>query len=195
MLNLTFLSRQWQRKVRASVNAWDDIRVPVNATRRGGSKDPGFAQFKDNGSGSQGVFSYLFDAGNEEELYFSIQVPHNWRYGTDLRGHVHWCPINTDAGNVVWGLEYSMAKIGSVFPNTTLTTGTGAAATTAYEHTLTEVGDIDMSAVDNVSSMVLCRVYRDAANAADTYASDAALLEIDFHYQIDSLGSRDEYLK
>lgn len=31
--------------------------------------------------------------------------------------------------------------------------------------------------------------------ATDTYTGDAALLEIDFHYEIDSLGSKAEYSK
>jgi len=41
--------------------------------------------------------------------------------------------------------------------------------------------------------MLLCRVFRDVAN--DDFDDDAFLFEIDFHYQIDSLGSRTEYIK
>jgi len=43
--------------------------------------------------------------------------------------------------------------------------------------------------------MIICRLFRDAAGTGgtDSYASDVALLEIDFHYEIDSLGSATEY--
>ena len=47
---------------------YEDLRVPVTATKAGGSKEPGFIQVKDNGSGSQGVFAYAFDKTAEQEL-------------------------------------------------------------------------------------------------------------------------------
>ena len=43
-----------------------------------------------------------------------------------------------------------------------------------------------------LSSMLVCRLYR---SASDSYGGDAGLLEIDFHYEIDSDGSRQEYTK
>jgi hypothetical protein len=46
-----------------------------------------------------------------------------------------------------------------------------------------------------LSSMIICRLYRDVSDANDTYASDAFLLEIDFHYEIDTVGSRTELTK
>jgi len=41
--------------------------------------------------------------------------------------------------------------------------------------------------------MLLCRVFRDIAN--DNFDDDAALFEIDFHYEIDALGSKEETTK
>jgi len=179
---------------------WEDLRVPVVSTRLGGTKDPDFTQVLDNGSGSQGVFTYLFSASTEEELYFMCQVPHNYKYGTDLHAHVHWMPTATASGSVSWGLEYSFAEIGTTFGNTTIIYGNTPfpdESPVADRHYLTELGTIDGSAVDSVSSMIICRLFRDATGtgATDDYGSDAALLEFDFHYQIDSLGSDTEYTK
>ena len=51
------------------------------------------------------------------------------------------------------------------------------------------------STQDGISSMICCRLFRDATNEADTYEGDAGLLEFDLHYIIDTLGSREEYTK
>ena len=181
---------------------WDDLRVPVSATKRGGTKDPDFAKILDNGAGSQGVFSYLFDQTSEEELYFNVQIPHSWKYESTIHAHVHWAPTaNGSAGQKVsWGLEYSVAKIGSTFGNTTIIYGdttTPDETLVADRHYLTDLGDISMTGVDSVSPMLVCRVFRDAGGTGgtDDLASDAALLEFDFHFQIDRPGSRSEFTK
>lgn len=175
-------------KLEGDATLEDDLRVPITSTKVGGSKDPGFAKFKDNGSGSQGVFTYVFDATNEEELYFTVQLPHSYKPGSDINAHVHWSPTTTNTGNIVWGLEYTWQNIDSTFGNTTLITGTDTADGTAYKHQLQSIGDISGTGYIE-SSMLVCRVYRDADNPADTYDADAALLEIDFHYQVEKFGA------
>lgn len=180
---------------------WDDLRVPVLSTKLGGSKEPTFSKVFDNGAASQGVFTYLFDDTIEQELYFMVQLPHNWKQGSNIEAHVHWFPtVNGAAGqDVCWGLEYTWANIGGVFGNTTIIHGdTNHLAETlvANKQYLTELGNIN-STGKTFSSMIICRVFRDATGAlgTDDYPNDAALLEIDFHYQIDSLGSDEEYVK
>lgn len=54
-----------------------------------------------------------------------------------------------------------------------------------------------MTGVNTVSSMLACRLFRDATGAGgtDDLDNDAGVLEFDFHYEIDTMGSRSEYLK
>lgn len=180
---------------------WDDLRVPVTSTKLGGSKDPGFAKVIDNGSGSQGLFTYLFDAGSEEEVYFVCQLPHNWKKETSLHPHVHWFPTaNGSAGQkVCWGLEYSIQEIGNVFGISTIIYGddvySNADPLVAKTHYLNSLGTISMTGITSLSSIILCRLFRDATGAGgtDSYTSDVALLEFDFHYEIDGLGSKNEH--
>lgn len=100
---------------------WDDLKAPA-LSGKAGSSPPGFIQFKDNGSGSTGVFGYAFDDSSEEELFMAVQVPHNWKIGTNLEMHLHWVPsANGNADEVVnWGVEYTLQDIGEVFGNTTI---------------------------------------------------------------------------
>lgn len=170
--------------------AWEDLRVAVTATAKSGTNDPGFAKVKDNGSSSTGVFAYLFDASTEESLFFTVQMPHAWKAGTDIKAHVHWTPTidSEDEDNIVWGLEYAWANIDAQFGNTTLVTGTDTGTFVAGYHYVCAINTISGSGKTE-SSMLLCRVYRDADSSSDDYAADAALLEIDFHYQVEKQGT------
>jgi len=182
---------------------WDDLRISITATKLAGAKDPGFTVFKTNGAGSQGVFLYWFDAAAEEELYFTVQLPHAYMEGTDLHPHVHFVPsVNGAAGQVVsWGLEYTWANLGDVFGNTNIIYANAHTPTdsvlTAGKHYLTEFAPI-VGSGKTISSMLACRVFRNATGAGgstDSYGNDAGMLEIDFHMQKDSIGSYDEYTK
>jgi len=198
-INNTHIESDGSLSYEGTAIRWEDITIPITSTKEEGTKPPGYDIFKDDGSGSQGVISYKFDPDSEEELYFTVQLPHRWKEGSVINAHVHWsATTNVDTDKVVWGLEYSWSNIGSVFGDTTIITGdtphTSVGTVSAYEHALTNIGNIDATG-KLISSMLLCRVFRDATNSADNYNNDAYLFEIDFHYQIDSDGSRTEFSK
>jgi len=188
----------------ADATMWDDLRFPALATRVPAAAGPGFAQFKDNGAASTGVFIYWFSPTSEEQVYFTAQLPHAWAEGTDIECHVHWVSADTAAGagtDVSWGLEYTWVNINGVFGNTTIIYGdeqtNGATETlTVDKHYITELGDIDATG-KTMSSMLVCRLFRDADGngGTDDYDDDAGLLEFDFHYEISSFGSKEEYVK
>jgi hypothetical protein len=99
---------------------------------------------------------------------------------------------------VQWGLEYTWANVGDDVGATTMITGNTPIAAclpaTAFKHLLTKLPTMSGSG-KTLSSMIICRLYRDADAGVDNFAYDAGLFEIDFHYQIDSDGSRTEYTK
>jgi hypothetical protein len=189
--------------IRYDNTLWDDLRVPVSATVTGGTKIPGFSQFKDNGAGSTGVFVRWFDKALEEQLFFFAQMPHKYKLGTTIYPHVHWLPsVNGGAGTVVnWGLEYNFALIGGVFGNTTIISANAHTPVedplVADKQYITPLSTISGTGLTSVSAMICGRIFRDATGAlgTDDYDADAGLLEIDFHYEIDSPGSREVYVK
>lgn len=182
---------------------WTDLRVAISATRATGSKPPTFAKAFDDGAGSQGVYTDYFSATSEQEVYFTVQFGHDYALNTPIHPHVHWFPnSNGAAGAVVnWGLEYVWKKIGGVYSNTTIISGNShifaESSLVAGKHYLTELGIITPTDIDVVSSMLLCRLFRDATGAlgTDDYADTAGLMEFDFHYKMDAQGSELEYAK
>ena len=166
---------------------FDDLRVPVTSAKPGNVL-PDFGAFVGGG-----LKTWLFDGGGRaEEIHFTVQMPHSYKLGTDIVPHVHWTPTtNLDAGNVKWSLEYTWADIDGTFGASTTITAVDASSTVAWDHLRIDFAAIDGSAITNISSMLVCRLFRNSADVQDTYGQDAALLEIDFHYEIDTIGSRE----
>lgn len=179
---------------------WDDLRVDATATKLGGSKDPGFAKFKDNGSGSQGVFIYWFDAASEEEVYFSVQMPHSWD-GSAIYPHIHTVPKTTadpTSETFEFGLEYTWANINGTYGNSSIVYAKSGTSLTAGKHTMVSFDAITPGAgtQDGISSMMICRLFRNATDGTDdTYDDDVGLLEFDIHYRINTIGSKTETAK
>lgn len=189
---------------------WEDLRIePVARTT--GSNAPTFEKWYDDAGGtSRGVYLYSFDdatAGSEKEVFFSMQMPHAWA-ATAISMHVHWVgAVDDTTADPRWGLEYTWKDIGEVYGDTTIvysdgthmTTAGADANVTAHKHYLTEFADITPgTAADGLSSIFIGRLFRDSANAADTYNATGAkcgLLYIDAHYEVNSFGSNLEYTK
>lgn len=182
--------------------AWDDLRVELSSVRVPSEGGPGFEKFKDNGAGSTGVFLYWFDAASVEQVYFNAQFPHNQFLNAPVIPHIHWTPkSNGTAGQKVsWGLEYAWTEIGQTFGNTSIvysaTRFPNDSALVAGKHYITSFGPI-AGKNGTVSNVLVCRLFRDATGAGgtDDYAADAGALYFDFHYQVDTLGSRTELAK
>ncbi len=200
--NQTSIEADGTLTLQGNATVFNDLQVPVFSTSNGGTKPPTIARMITNGSGSQGVFTYFFDKSNEQELYFLVQMPHDWKEGSTIFPHVHWT-ANTSVGTtkVRWGLEYTWVNVTETLGNTTIIYGEDPIApvgtVTAYKHAITElaVGTGIIATGKTLSSFIMCRIFRDANAGSDNYDNSAALLGIDFHMEIDALGSRSEYSK
>lgn len=191
---------------------FDDLRIePVARTT--GANAPTFEKWYDDAAGtSRGVYLYSFDdanAGSEKEVFFTMQLPHAWKTGIQahIDLHVHWVgAVDDTSADPRWGFEYAWKNIGQVYGDTTTvyaTThhggGVALADITANTHYISEFAAITPDTTqDKISGIMICRLFRDSANAGDTYNAGGAkcgLLYVDAHIEINSLGSREEYIK
>lgn len=182
------------KTVELQETVWDDLRVPASSARvQGATGVPDFAKLADDGAGSNGVYTFFFDDSTDEQVFFSVQIPHKYKEGTDLKPHVHWAPQTTSTGTVTWKLEYTIADFNGTFGNTSTITMQDPGDGTINKHQKTASGTIDGSGC-GISCMLICRLYRDVSDG-DDFVGDAALLEVDFHFEIDTIGSRQESTK
>lgn len=178
---------------------WDDLRVPINAVKLQGSNDPTFVQFADDsGLGdtgtSTGVYVYSFSASSTNEVFFNMQMPHAWLEGSAIKMHVHWAPATTNTGDCRWALEYNKAIVAGTYAGTTTIYVNDAADGTVGKHQIAAFADISMTS-DTLSTMIICRLYREGGDAADTFTGAAYFLGVDAHIEFDSMGSQAEYSK
>lgn len=192
-------------RLEGAASNFDDLTVSPFATYLSGAKSPAFSVMKNNGSGSFGVKTFTFQnltASNEQEIFFSIQMPHKWKEGSTIYPHIHWASQTATSGAVTWGLEYSWVDYNPssplAFPNTTILTATSASVSSGDidKHLIVDLAPITPSGSQGkISSIIMCRLFRNSSNAADTYSGDAALLSFDVHYEIDAIGSNSLYIK
>lgn len=176
---------------------WDDLRVTPGSFDRVGVSDPTIVAYDVNGGGTN---TYLWQFDKNNIASFTVQLPHSYKTGTDIYCHIHWTPgANgvTESGNTVgWKVQYSWANINSNFGTMATLDLSDACDGTNHKHQMTPDVVIDGHTVaKGISSMLICNILRTDTGSDDTWSGTASgarpmLLEIDFHYEIDTVGSR-----
>ncbi len=178
-----------------TATVWDDIRVSALSTKLGPIKQPTFSQFADDGAGSTGVYTYMFADNAEEQVFFSVLIPHGYKLGSNLHLHVHWSPQTTDTGQVDWFLEYTISNLDGTFGDTAIVIMSATGDGIINKQQLAEhITSIDGSGLQ-LAAMLICRLYRDGGAGNDDFTGDAALLEFDIHFEQDTIASHEEYVK
>jgi len=171
------------------------IQIFPEALKLGGVNDPDFAQYKDNGAGSTGVFLYHFDKAAEEEAFFSFATPPDYKEATDMYLEFKWVPkVNGGVGlKVCWGVEHTIADEGEIFGAATLhyqDTATIDEDLVQDKHYRSEINTHPGAGL-KIGHIHVCRLFRDATGAGgtDDYDNDAVLLGLVMRYQVDGLGA------
>jgi hypothetical protein len=143
--------------------------------------------------GATGLYAYNFD--DDDEIWFSAQMPHAWKLGSVIYPHLHWMPESdvSPADNIKINLLYGWCNLDDDFA--------AAAAPLSRDVSTTENGalkhllhDFSETGIDGtgktLSSILMCKFYRSEADS-DNYAGGIYALEVDFHFEIDTIGSRE----
>jgi len=170
---------------------WDDLQINVSTIRTPAASAPTWTSYK----GSE-VLTFSKSATNV--IYFNAQLPHRYKQGTDIEFHIHVAFPDNSAGNSIWYFTYSWANVNSEFPAESNSGNiTFASPTTTDRHALKSlIATIDGHTVSkNISSIILCSLSRLGGDGSDNYDNVIYLVGADFHYQIDTIGSRTETAK
>lgn len=171
---------------------WDDVRTPLNAFQLVSGREPNWVSYK--GCYVLEMTDEAVEA-NEKRVTCVVQMPHTYKEGTDIKVHVHWIGEDNTAGDVYWELTYSWANKGDAFPAEATLYKASANSGTTDAHNVARFASIDGTGME-ISSMLLFSLTRYSSNVLDTFNSKSAyLLELDVHFQVDSLGSVQELSK
>ena len=172
-------------RFKPDMGGWNDYIVVATSISIAHASAPALTVFRD------GIQKPAFPGTGVlvKEVWVDIHIEHDYKAGTNLYPHIHWSHIvAAPTGNVKWGVEYTLSKghqVGTFGATTTVyivqTTGI------QYTHHIGEVSDADSIPFANVEpdTIVSLRVFRDPADAEDTFEADAYLYAVDLHYQSD----------
>jgi hypothetical protein len=172
---------------------WRDLVGPIEV-RGVGANDPSWSAI----TGLGGMFAYSFSATVMKEVWITYHIDHDYAAGTSIYLHTHWinAAATPNTGNVRWGFEYTVAKghQQQAFNAPTTVYKTQACNATRYMHHIAEidVADAVPSTRLEPDSLLMVRIFRDAADAADTCTDAVFLLTADCHYQASRFSTRNK---
>jgi hypothetical protein len=170
---------------------WEDVYVPV-ITSMNGTNAPDLTDFN-----SAGTYAKEFQdntALQEDEVYFTFQMPHAYKIGTSFKAHLHWTPDSSNTGNSRFKLNCTKADIDGIFSTTTGYSDLNATNSSFLaKHKIQDFNNT--FSCNTISCIMECTLRRTSSDVKDTYASGTYIHAIDFHIEMDSVGSRDETSK
>lgn len=165
---------------------YNDANVGGLVLRTGGTA-PGVVQIVDENGANTGIYTVGF-AVNEEGSG-SIEIPHDYKEGTDLSFHVHWGANDATTGtdNVKWQLTYTPQPDDATF-DPPIIVSTETPYDTQYKWLRTDLPLLSGTnlKIGNQFQFALKRI----AAVGDAFAGEALVATIGFHYQCDTIGSR-----
>lgn len=177
------------------ITRYEDLNVAPFTTSLGPSiRPPLITKVGDDGAGSEGTYLYAFEEGKTQEIFFTCQLSHSYREGTDLKPHCHIMIPTIQANSIIdFGLEYTFINVNDTMTNTTILSNALPSPDTALKHSVHSLGVIS-GVGKKISAILVCRLFRKNV-VANSYTSPVYLLSFDFHYQISTIGSQFEYHK
>jgi hypothetical protein len=175
-----------------SASFWDDMLISAEGWRLGSTAPTVETGFRGNAN----FLSTNFIHTQADEIQFKVQFSHRYKSGTTIQPHFHFSPWGTETGSVAFKLEYYWADVAEQFPATTgsfLMTESFSSNKQWYHLIADNETGIDGTGKD-FSSILYCRLYRDNT-IANNYPNKVSGLYFDVHYQTDSPGTQEEYVK
>jgi len=163
---------------------FDDMQFPSTRAKKGVNDKPDF-DFTNIG--------LLFPQNDETEyIILSEQFSHSRKYGTNISPHIHY--IQDEVAVPVFVLSYRWYDNGNIIPNYTNIETT--VPVFDYEGSpilqILPFPDIDGSNINFVSSWFEAKLYR---KTGDGVTGDILVKSFDIHFEIDSIGSDQMYIK
>jgi hypothetical protein len=193
--NYTAIESDGTLRFSGDATVWDDIRVVPGSFDRPGSSDPAIVSLAPSGSGTT---TWFWEFAKTNIASFSVQLPHSYKAGSDIYVHAHWTPGNRgneeNGATVGWKIDYTWASINGALGAMAELDLSDACDGTDWKHQMTP--EVAITGTDKgISSMLICNIKRTDTGTDDTWASSTSgqlplLLEVDFHFEMDTFGSR-----
>jgi hypothetical protein len=204
---------------------WEDLRISADTVRVSGAlsaQPPEYAPIiynRERGPSYSGIYGFRFGHGKIAEglfqnCHFHAQLPHKYKTGTGIEPHIH---ARLDKGSdgapgqkLLLEFEYTWTNVGEKRPDTTqiITLNHTISNEDLFADNIIISFGLISKPDSGISSMLDCRFSRITVGKNwehdywicnglenDTFEGTLIFKEFDFHYQVDSPGSREQYHK
>ena len=167
-------------------SVWDDVAINVSQVSLPAASAAEWVTWKTT------LRALRFQNAGGEYAHITMQLPHSYKDGGQVKFHTHFCHAGTAAtsSTVVWNLNYTFAGIYEKWPVEVMATSVyTATATVATDTHCISTGKAITGTDIGQSAVFIGRLSR---SASDTYAGNVYLQSVDFHFEKDRPGSDDE---
>ena len=186
--NYTEIETDGTLEFHGAATVWNDANLGVAQLALPTASQPDEDEFVDEAGDDTGISTWAFAVG--EKVSGSIEIPHDYKEGSDITFHIHWQGVTAPTGtdNVKWQCTYTIAQMGATLD---------APATTVIEETYDTQYEFKISSCTtitgtnfNIGDQFLFTLERVIA-VGDAYAGDALVATVGIHYECDTVGSRE----
>jgi len=174
-----------------AIDTWDDVVIPVQSTYKPQADPPTVGYYR-NG--------IIYEFNTDDTIYFTIQLPHGYKVGSDVGIHFHFLISDAIADGTSYEpefeLSYNVAEINGDFnaadgvnPSSKVLAGPISEDT----HMIWDMLDISYASYPmSLSSLILCKLQ---LIGKDGYPGTINILSVDAHVLKDTIGSSSETSK
>lgn len=169
--------------LKGSATCFNDMLFPFTQSKQGANLKPDFDYTN---------IGLLFPQNDATEIvYITAQLPHSYKLGSDIHPHVHW--QQSAATAVTWKMDYKWFNNGAAVPAnyTTISTNTGVFSYSSGNLSQISSFPVISGTGKGLSSILLIKLYRDD----NVTTGDVLGFQFDIHFEIDTIGSREELTK
>lgn len=174
-------------KFNGDATVWDDV-YPLSVDTATGASAPSFTVY----NGTLRAYEFV-GAATLKDLHIGFQLPHSYKEGSSIIPHLHlYIPNDVSGGDIYFQMDYTWTNIdqtGAVTPLTLNGTITRSAGQGIANNAVLSFGTIS-GVGKTISSLLMCRIYRDPTVGQDTFGSSVWLKGADVHFEMDTIGSR-----
>lgn len=163
---------------------WKDVMFPMAPPKTTGAGNPTLTTYNGNMRG------YAF-AVNDVHDFDPQEMTHDAKIGSTATWHVHWLSRSNDGSDrtVKWELEYAIEPAsGALAAPTTINVEVTVASGTAVN--TVQRDDIGTFVIPAIARLAHARLKRIASSGTEP-SVDPILSALHFHYEIDTVGSRE----
>lgn len=166
---------------------YDDIQINPYTVNLRSTDEAVFTSYK-------GAQVLNFPDDKDAMIYFTLQIPHQYKEGSNLSFHLHTVySSSSTSSSDSWTFTYAWANVNDSFPTdeTSVTSSTNVnLPVSSNKNSIRPIATLDGTG-KKMSSILICSLMRNGI--ADAYNGNVYVLSMDFHMEMDKPGSDEPY--